>query len=512
MQQADYVFLDPISRRVHDRLLKIASKKDGSVLITGPTGTGKEVAARLVHENSPRNGAPFVAAHCGALPRELFESLFFGHVRGAFTGAVRDHNGYFIEANGGTLFLDEVGELLPEHQQKLLRVLDGYPFRRVGEAKDISNTDVRIVAATNRDIRGLIRSNDFRADLYARLSFFEVTMPALDQRPKDVGALAKRFAIQLRPNDRTGFVDAVENAAQRLSTYPGAWPLGIRRIRAFVARADCFGVRDAERSIRREWQGAASATRQGAQVHKLSRTTRDHEALAGLISAKLGGKKLSPAKGERSKPMLAASHAQALAELFLAKPSVSLDEIAAALGGCQKKTLTNNVKALKQTGLIHQEASRVSVLWPPITARLYQWSHETWLPVSEGTIPLGRTGDRFAVEVATELEIQACLVVVTHGRADSARSPWTTKKDMAPGTTTLLAFELDEQPGFEQALLHLSWPTHKSASEVNVSGSATGVPTSRLLADERARLINDLGHGWIEEFLVHHLASDDAAG
>ncbi len=176
-----------------------AARRGVSVLILGESGTGKELFARAVHDASPRREGPFVAINCAALSRELLESELFGHKKGAFTGADRDREGAFTEADGGTLFLDEIGECDPAMQAKLLRVLqppDGSPcqrvFCRVGDSRP-RTSDVRIVAATNRDLLGCVAQNQFREDLYYRLATITIKLPPLRERRGDVGAIAERL-------------------------------------------------------------------------------------------------------------------------------------------------------------------------------------------------------------------------------------------------------------------------------------------------------------------------------
>ncbi|HMC65541.1 MAG TPA: sigma-54 dependent transcriptional regulator [Gemmataceae bacterium] len=181
----------PPMTSVH-RLIGTVAPTDSTVLILGETGTGKELAARTLWQQSKRADMPFVPVNCGALSENLVESELFGHRKGAFTGADRDHKGLFEVANGGTLFLDEVGELNKNIQVKLLRFLESGEIRRVGETEPFK-TDVRILCATNRDLRELIKNDAFREDLYFRINTFEIRLPALRERRSDIPELARHL-------------------------------------------------------------------------------------------------------------------------------------------------------------------------------------------------------------------------------------------------------------------------------------------------------------------------------
>ena len=174
------------------RLIATVAPTDSTVLILGETGTGKELAARTLWQQSKRREMPFVPVNCGALSENLVESELFGHRKGAFTGADRDHKGLFEVANGGTLFLDEVGELNKNIQVKLLRFLESGEIRRVGETEPF-RTDVRVLCATNRDLRTMIKDDEFREDLYFRINTFEIRLPALRERRADIPDLAKHL-------------------------------------------------------------------------------------------------------------------------------------------------------------------------------------------------------------------------------------------------------------------------------------------------------------------------------
>ena len=180
--------LQPVMERV-----ELVSKSDVPVLIFGETGTGKELVARAIHTRSGRASGPFMRVNCGAIPSELIDSQLFGHERGSFTGATDMHRGWFERADGGTLFLDEIGELPHAAQVRLLRVLQDNMFERVGGQQSIT-VDVRIVAATHRDLSGMVREGQFREDLWYRLAVFPVPLPPLRERREDIPSLARHFA------------------------------------------------------------------------------------------------------------------------------------------------------------------------------------------------------------------------------------------------------------------------------------------------------------------------------
>ncbi|GAA0533102.1 sigma-54-dependent transcriptional regulator [Chitinophaga japonensis] len=215
-------------------LAEKAAPADVTVLLLGETGAGKEVFAQAIHQGSGRRQQPFVAVNCSAFGRELLESELFGSVAGAFTGAVKDRKGFFEEAGGGTIFLDEIGEMPVELQAKLLRVLESGEFYRVGEAVP-TKTDVRIIAATNRNLEAEIAAGHFREDLYYRLSGFQVQLPSLNQRPEDIPLLAGWFIQQLGPklNKRvSGMAPAFLQALQQ-----HVWKGNIRELRNVIERA-----------------------------------------------------------------------------------------------------------------------------------------------------------------------------------------------------------------------------------------------------------------------------------
>ncbi|RYY75420.1 MAG: PAS domain S-box protein [Gammaproteobacteria bacterium] len=220
-------------KRIHQQI-QLVAQTEANVLITGESGTGKELIARAIHEASDRKDKPMIRVNCAAIPHELFESEFFGHIRGAFTGAVRDRIGRFELANGGTLFLDEVGEIPLELQSKLLRVLQEGQLERVGEEKT-RNVDVRVIAATNKDLKKEAEAHHFREDLYFRLNVFPIHSPPLRERGNDIALLATHFLEQANQKFGKKECKLRQGDLRQLLNYD--WPGNIRELQNVMERA-----------------------------------------------------------------------------------------------------------------------------------------------------------------------------------------------------------------------------------------------------------------------------------
>ncbi len=215
-------------------LAKKVAKTDSTVLLTGETGTGKEVFAQAIHENSNRVGKSFVALNCSTFSKEILESELFGHKQGAFTGAIKDKKGFIEEANGGTLFLDEIGEMPLELQAKLLRVLETNEYIQIGDTTP-RKSNFRLIAATNRDLKTESDEHRFRSDLYFRLNIFEVKIPPLRERIKDIAPLTHYFVEKFssRGNKKTLTIDP--NFMSKMETYH--WPGNVRELRNVIERS-----------------------------------------------------------------------------------------------------------------------------------------------------------------------------------------------------------------------------------------------------------------------------------
>ena len=221
-----------VMRRVFDQVRMVA-KWNTTVLIRGETGTGKELIANAIHYNSPRSRGPYVRLNCASLPENLLESELFGHEKGAFTGAVGARKGRFEAADGGTLFLDEIGEISPAFQAKLLRVLQEGELERVGGSRTLK-IDVRVIAATHRDLEAAVDAGDFREDLYYRLNVMPILLPPLRERPEDIPELAQHLAARIgQAQGRT--VTVSETAVRRLMQY--GWPGNVRELENCLERA-----------------------------------------------------------------------------------------------------------------------------------------------------------------------------------------------------------------------------------------------------------------------------------
>ncbi len=236
-KKLDMVGESPGIRHVKETIEKVAPT-DARVLITGPNGTGKELVAHWLHKKSNRADAPFIAVNCAAIPSELIESELFGHEKGSFTSAVKQRVGKFEQADGGTLFLDEIGDMSLSAQSKVLRALQEHKITRVGGDKDIK-VDVRVLAATNKDLRKEIEEVSFREDLYHRLSVILIQVPALKDRKEDIPLLVEKFLEDIAKDYGTAKKDISKEAISKLQEFP--WTGNIRELRNVVERLVILG-------------------------------------------------------------------------------------------------------------------------------------------------------------------------------------------------------------------------------------------------------------------------------
>jgi DNA-binding NtrC family response regulator len=236
-KKLDMVGESPAIARVKDTIEKVAPT-DARVLITGPNGTGKELVAHWIHQKSNRQAEPFVAVNCAAIPSELIESELFGHEKGAFTSAHKQRNGKFEQAQGGTLFLDEIGDMSLSAQSKVLRALQENLINRVGSDKDIK-VDVRVLAATNKDLKKEIEAGRFREDLYHRLSVILIQVPALKDRKEDIPLLVNKFLEDIAMESGDAKKGITKDALEKLQEFP--WTGNIRELRNVVERLVILG-------------------------------------------------------------------------------------------------------------------------------------------------------------------------------------------------------------------------------------------------------------------------------
>lgn len=229
----NFVCQDPAMRRALEQV-RIVASTDTTVLITGESGTGKTVTVRALHENSKRADKPFVEVNCGSLPETLLESELFGHVKGAFTGAVENRRGKFEVAEGGTIFLDEISNASPSLQMKLLRVLESFEFEPVGSTKTIS-LDVRVVLATNQELSELVNQGRFREDLYYRVNVFNIHLPPLRERRSEIPLLAHHFLEKYRSQNARELHGFTPEAMRVLTEFD--WPGNVRELENVVQRA-----------------------------------------------------------------------------------------------------------------------------------------------------------------------------------------------------------------------------------------------------------------------------------
>lgn len=215
------------------RLIDRVADSDSTILVNGETGTGKGLIAKAIHQKSYRSNKPFVAINCGAIPENLLESELFGHVRGAFTGATSAKTGKFEIANGGTVFLDEIGDMSPELQIKVLKVLEEKEFEPVGGCKT-NRVDVRIIAATHRDLEEEVQKGSFREDLFYRLYVIPIRLPALKERLSDIPLLVDYFLVKLNKEKRTKVLGIEKDALDLLMHY--AWPGNVRELSNLIER------------------------------------------------------------------------------------------------------------------------------------------------------------------------------------------------------------------------------------------------------------------------------------
>jgi formate hydrogenlyase transcriptional activator len=286
----EIVGTSPALKAVLSRISKVA-RSDSTVLITGETGTGKELVARAIHRRSNRASRAFVSVNCAAIPRDLIASELFGHEKGAFTGATQQRLGRFELANGGTLFLDEVGELPAETQIALLRVLQEHEFERVGGTRPI-RVDVRVIAATNRDLQAAISAGSFRSDLFYRLHVFPIEIPPLRERREDIALLVEYFIDRYARKAGKHITTVEKRSLQVLQSYP--WPGNIRELQNVIERSVI--VCDTENfSVDESWLSQQPrATGPKSQLEIAEKLASQEKEMIEAVLSESGGRVFGP--------------------------------------------------------------------------------------------------------------------------------------------------------------------------------------------------------------------------
>jgi transcriptional regulator with GAF, ATPase, and Fis domain len=283
-------------RKVLSRISKVAPT-DSSVLITGETGTGKELVARAIHQHSGRSSHPFVSVNCAAIPRDLIASELFGHEKGAFTGAMQRHLGRFELAEKGTIFLDEIGELPAETQVALLRILQEREFERMGGTGKI-RADVRVIAATNRDLESAIASGTFRSDLFYRLNVFPIEVPSLRERKEDIPLLVEYFLDRYARRSGKSFRAVDRRSLDLLKAY--VWPGNIRELQNVIERSviigetDTFSVDESWLSRHRPVTKSEPATKPERRLGLIDKLAAQEKAIIEAALTECGGRVYGP--------------------------------------------------------------------------------------------------------------------------------------------------------------------------------------------------------------------------
>ena len=543
-----YICASPQGRAVYEQVCRFAPVTD-PVLITGPTGSGKERVAGLLHRRSRRSGE-LIVVHCGNVSDSLFEAELFGHTKGAYTGANRERAGLIAASSGGTLFLDEVGELPLTHQEKLLRVLSEQNIRAVGSHVEVP-VDIRVVAATNRDVFEMLASGRWRRDFYARLRLLHIRIPPFRERPEDAIELARQLAHR-RGFDR-GAIEQLAAAVRELSEHANAWPFNGRDVAALVVRTQLSGLQSARQFLQAEWQRLLDFGRLGerhpsdprrpptrqpvtaqpvtAQPERRTDTSfidvraprldgpvqqARFAELAGFIQQSLrrvDGAGIKAAK----RPA-----ARALASLLARCATVTRHDITRLLDSTNVHTIKANVDKLCEAGLLHPAPGRERyVLAPGILLRfLLQHAQESaprmrgyrdrgregdWTLLHPDTVHPVAGGDRLFVEVTTQQRMSVSVCVISH-RGRAYTWAWThTGCSTQSGHVARYPLEFDQTVCFEHVLVHVAWPSQRGARPVADALPQSPVPLAEQLLRARSEALAERKQpGCTFELCLHH--------
>ncbi len=499
------------------------------------------MVATLLHERSGRTGE-LVVVHCGSVPDALFEAELFGYKKGAFTGAECDRDGLLKQASGGTLFLDEVGELPLMHQVKLLRILSERRYRAVGATREAS-IETRVIAATNRDVCGMLITGRWRRDFWARICEHEIKVPPFRERVEDVIALARQLAQQRQSG--SGFVREVAAAAKSLCGEENAWACGARDIRNLVVRADVDGVAFAMATMKRAW-AMVTPTREsrGRPVRYADPPPRHgpgnpssmsgdlqascpptpyvpalsspHEDLAKLIQERL--RSIGAGSIRAAKPRASI----ALAPLLARSAVLGRHEIQGAIGPCDARTLAANINKLCEAKLLQAFTGVYDryQLTPGVQLRFLLQKNASsttptpgnrdrglageWALLNPATVWTVRAGDRICVETMTCSDMLVNVALISH-QPDSYAFDWLhVERRTQAGLPARFVLEFDAVASFEHILTHVTWPARRGG-RASIAEVEHSIPAATQLTRARQDALTRLGKpGFTYDIFLHH--------
>jgi len=487
---------------VEQRIQRVASI-DVDVLITGPTGSGKSVVARRIHELSALRDKPFFAQNCAAIPVELAESTLFGHERGAFTNAHQPAKGIVEAADKGTLFLDEIGELPLAVQAKLLTLLQERVYRPLGSTQK-RTASFRLIAATNRDLVEQCNRGLFRDDLYHRINGLSIALRPLSETPERAQRIASEKVKQLKYPQELGA--QVLSAVKRLTAQPSAWPGNIRELQAFVQR--CYlGVEEEENRTIGEWvrwQRSEGTERLTAIASSTSPSLDDRQQYAELIH-KLATPGARPSAAFSRKGSL--DLASRLLDTF--PEPVSQEDVQEVLGVRDPRSVKTNIKLLVTHGLAQPSQGGIVARWPPATSTVFRLHRSGWIPAGPGEIMSLAHGARIRIELTSKVAGRLGVMLITHKPGGSMVSAVLIDgKELFASKPMVIEIELDGAGGLEQLLLHVAPVGHRGGRLVEPTHTDGLMPDSAALERGRRMVLDRWHEGWLAEHLVFHMQGD----